>query len=395
MGSVIPGFTGDHAGLKAGDVLLAMDGKPVHVATIVEEVRSLGVGQSVNFEIIREGKKIQVAAPLVERPRDPGNDNYTVEYSDVSSFGHRMRTIVTHPKTVGKHPGLMFIQGYSPVSYDFALSSKGLDAPILFDFANSGYVTMRVDKPGVGDSEGGPFSRVDYTSELDIYRQALKQLKAQPDVDPNDVFIFGHSMGGAFGPMVASEIQVKGIFVYGIAARTWHEYLLDITRYQGLLAGNSYADVDEQVREASRVYEMVFQDGKTPEQVLKEHPEWKATIQGSFPDGLFNEKVAKYWSELENTNFASYWAKVNTHVLAVWGESDFVTYKIDHQLAADVVNSVHPGWGRVATVPNSDHLFATWPSQAESMKHFGAGDFNPAFLTVVKDWIADIESGKD
>jgi uncharacterized protein len=53
----------------------------------------------------------------------------------------------------------MFIQGFAPLSYDFTLEgSTGdvttLDGPILFEFANSGFVTLRVEKPGVGDSEG-------------------------------------------------------------------------------------------------------------------------------------------------------------------------------------------------------------------------------------------------
>ncbi len=45
-------------------------------------------------------------------------------------------------------------------------------------------------------------------------------------------------MGGAFGPMIAAENPVKGLAVYGVAARTWFEYLLDTLRYQGLVAGD-------------------------------------------------------------------------------------------------------------------------------------------------------------
>jgi pimeloyl-ACP methyl ester carboxylesterase len=47
------------------------------------------------------------------------------------------------------------------------------------------------------------------------------------EVDSGNVFIFGHSMGGAFGPMIAVEDQVKGLVVYGVAAWTWFEYVLD------------------------------------------------------------------------------------------------------------------------------------------------------------------------
>ena len=36
---------------------------------------------------------------------------------------------------------------------------------------------MMVDKPGCGDSEGGPWPEIDFYTELDGYRQGLKALK--------------------------------------------------------------------------------------------------------------------------------------------------------------------------------------------------------------------------
>jgi hypothetical protein len=43
----------------------------------------------------------------------------------------------------------------------------------LNEFAKSDYVTVQVEKPGIGDSEGGPFADLDFATELDAYRQAL------------------------------------------------------------------------------------------------------------------------------------------------------------------------------------------------------------------------------
>ena len=140
--------------------------------------------------------------------------------------------------------------------------------------------------------------------------------------------------------------------------------------------------------------EMVFQEDKTPAQVAKQVPDLKEIVEKTFPGGLFSGKTARFWKQLENTNFASYWEKCHTRVLAVWGESDFVSYRVDHQLVADMVNAAHPGWGKFATAPHSDHLFSNWPSQAESLKHWPTGDFNPAFLTLLKGWVEDVMQGR-
>ncbi len=139
--------------------------------------------------------------------------------------------------------------------------------------------------------------------------------------------------------------------------------------------------------------ELVFQDHVAPDRIKKEHPELSATVDETFPGGLFNAKTSDFWSQLENTNFASYWTRCNTHVLAVHGASDFVTYQVDHQLIADIVNSVHPGWGKAVLAPSSDHLFSDWPTEAESLKHWPKGTFNPAFIGIMKGWIEDVMKG--
>lgn len=396
--SPLPGLTAEKAGLKAGDVVVAINGKPVGPATISATIREAVSGQIIKVKALRDGKEIELSATLMERPRDPGNANYAVTYSEVMSHGKRMRTIITKPKKPGKHPALMFIQGFSPVSYDYTLEgSTGnvatIDGPILYGFANDGFVTIRVEKPGVGDSEGGPFAQMDYTTELDIYRQALKQLKETSGVDTENIFIFGHSMGGAFGPMIACESPVKGLAIYGVAARTWFEYILDTIRYQGLVAGGSFESADEESRQGARLMALVFLENKSVEEVKTSHPMLAEMADSFFPGGLFNGKSLDFWRQLAQTNFASYWAKCNAHVLAVRGESDFVTYNADHKLIADIVNKVHPGWGRFAIAPSSDHLFHNFATEAESLKNFQRGTFNNGFTAMMKDWIRGVMTG--
>lgn len=395
----VAGFTADRAGIKAGDILLSINGKPVEQKTVGAMMREVPTGSKVSFQVLRDGKKVELTTPMVEKPRDPGNANYEVIYSHVVSHGKRMRTIITKPKKPGKYPGFFFIQGFSPISYDFTLeTSKGdvtsLDGPILYDFANNGFVTIRVEKPGVGDSEGGPFAPMDYTTELDIYRQTLSQLKGTSGVDTDNIFIFGHSMGGSFGPMVAAENPVKGIAVYGTAGRTWFEYLMDTIRYQGIVGGSSYENADDVSRQGAQLMALVFLENKSPEEVKKSHPQLKALVDDFFPDGLFNGKSLEFWRQLAQTNFASYWAKLNSHVLAVKGEADFVVYEADHKLIVDIVNRAHQGFAKFEIAPQTDHLFHKFPSEQESMKNFQRGTYNPAFSKMMMEWMRTVMARK-
>lgn len=393
--SITPGLTGDKAGVKEGDVLLKINDRDAAQPGLSGWVRELPTGKPVTFTLARNNKEQTVTSNLVERPRDPGTADYEVLYSHVVSHGKRMRTIITRPRAKGTYPGFFFIQGFSPVSYDYTLATatgdvQSLNGPMLHDFAKSGFVTIRVEKPGVGDSEGGPFAPMDYLTEIDIYRQALKQLKAMPEVDTSNVFIFGHSMGGSFGPMVAAENPVKGLAIYGVAARTWFEYLLDTIRYQGLVAGDSFENADTNARQGARIMAQVMLENKSPEEVKKNIPELAPLVDAYFPGGLFNGKSLDFWRQLGQINFASYWSKLDSHVFAAKGASDFVVYEADHKLIADIVNRARPGKGTWEVIPNSDHLFHAFETEPESQRNFQRGTFSMNFSNRMKAWIREV-----
>lgn len=395
----IPASTAAVAGLHKDDVVLTIDGKAPKLTEVAAWARGVSVGEETTFEILRDGKPLTLHAKWQEKPRDPGNDHFKVRYSQVSTVCGRMRTIITTPQASGKHPGVLFIQGFSPISYDYTLATaKGdittLDGPLLFDLADANFVTERVEKPGVGDSEGGPFADLDFVKETDIYRQALKQLREDPNVDPDNIFIFGHSMGGAFGPVIAAETPVKGMAMYGVATRTWFQYIMDTLYYQSLVGGAKFSDADQQSRLGTQILALVMLENKAPSEVQTLHPELAALTDAIFPGGLFSQKSLDFWRQLCQTNFAALWEKSNCHALAVHGGSDFVTYDPDHKLIADIVNQAHPGWGKWQVLPNSDHLFHRFPTEAESLKNFGKGQYTDDFGKLLVGWIKEVAAGK-
>ena len=88
-----------------------------------------------------------------------------------------------------------------------------------------GFVTIRVEKTGMGDSKGLPCNECDFHTEKQGFLDGLKQLKSLPYVDKQNIFIAGFSIGGVIAPLIAQPEPVKGIIVYGTAGRNWLEYL--------------------------------------------------------------------------------------------------------------------------------------------------------------------------
>lgn len=66
--NVIAGSSAEKAGLKPGDVITAINGRPVHTASAVRnEIGLLRVGEQVKLEILRNGKPMQITASVSEQ----------------------------------------------------------------------------------------------------------------------------------------------------------------------------------------------------------------------------------------------------------------------------------------------------------------------------------------
>lgn len=140
---------------------------------------------------------------------------------------------------------------------------------------------------------------------------------------------------------------------------------------------------------------LVFLENKTPEEVKKSHPSLAKAADAYFPGGLFNGKSLDFWRQLAATNFAAYWAKLDSHVLAAKGEADFVVYEADHKLIADIMNRKKPGTGKFVIAPGSDHLLHDFPTEKASMQNFQRGKFNPKFGKMMMEWIREVMAKAD
>ena len=391
--AVFPGTTADTGGIQAGDILLALNGRKIGIIPdLIKAIAGMTVGQKFEVTLLRSGRRVALPLILKERPRDRGK-NFGVLYHHVVSGAARIRTIVTRPQTPGKHPVLLLLQGLGPTTIDEPLSGPEPYSRILNEFAESGYVTVRVEKPGIGDSEGGPFADLDFQKELDAYRQALTEVRKYSFVDADKVFIFGHSMGGVFGPIIASEIPIKGIAVYGTVAKTLTEYFLENWRRQATLAADDPARIDAMLRDLAAALHLLLVEQKPPDEVLRVRPDLRSILAKLAPAGLINGRSIRFWSQLVTKNLPAYWTKGHPDVLAMWGRHDFIATEADHPFIAEIVNKIHLGKGTYVSLDDSDHAFRKTASLADSFKRWSApgGEFNPSIIATLKGWIEKVQ----
>lgn len=395
--SVVPNLTGSTLGLKVGDIVLKLADRDFQGPRTAQEfLRSHAAGEAISIIVQREGKSVALSGKLIERPKQKG-EGLVVKYDQVLSRGKRIRVIATYPATApqGKPlPVVFMVGGIGAYSLDGEFTS--IPYGNILGPLSKEYVTVRIDKPGQGDSEGPEYTSLAFDDELDAYLQAVRLVKTFPDVDKDRIAIFGHSMGGAFGPLVASQEKVAGLAVSGTMSKTWVEYQLENTRRQALLGGASPAEVDEMMRPFSEVTHYVFNKGLLPAEIKKIAPELASAVDEMSPDGKTYSGVGlPFFQQLAKKNLIGAWSKFEGSALALWGANDFISTEWDHKFIADTINQLRPGKGQFKVLPESDHGFNKTASPLDSMQKWGrASSFNPNVVETLKEWLAQLFPAK-
>ncbi|HEX2444298.1 MAG TPA: alpha/beta hydrolase [Vicinamibacterales bacterium] len=268
--------------------------------------------------------------------------------------GPLQRAILTRPQqTTSRRAAILFVPWLSCDSIESPKgAAPGIDQLLQKIAAETPFVMLRVDKPGVGDSEGD-CSKTDLDTEIEGSRAALAFLRTHPWVDPSRIVIMGHSFSGAFLPVVAGDTPVAGYVVLNSWVRSWFERLIEFERLRMERSKTSPGDVTQRVSALIELYTGFLLEKKSPAQVIKEKPAL-APVWEDEPEHQYG-RPAVFFHQLQALNAARAWSAVRVPTLVMWGEGDFVMHRIDHERIVALVNRNSPGAAKLVTIPYMDH----------------------------------------
>jgi alpha/beta superfamily hydrolase len=371
------------AGFKSGDVITRLGAaQPSTSVEFVATLKQLKAGGTADVAVLRDGKVLNIPLPLRELRRfsDPSFDTI---YTSVRAADAKRRVIVTKPRGEGRFPTVLLIGGVGCYSVDNPLSNDDPYVKVMEGLTRAGFATVRVEKSGVGDSEGTPCAQVDFENELAGYRSAMQALQSWDFVDNGKLFIWGHSIGGVGGPLLAGEFQLKGIVVLATVGYNWFEYELENLRRQLLLNGVAHEQIDAQLALKARCMAR-FMLEKTPADELR-------ALRPECAPFLGYPASSGYMQQVAAVNLADAWKKASGKVLVIYPEADFVSAGKDHEYIVDMVNRMRPGTATLARIPEMDHYFAKVKTQRESQLAVQGGrpfgSFNDEAISVTREWM--------
>jgi photosystem II stability/assembly factor-like uncharacterized protein/dienelactone hydrolase len=360
--------------------------------------------QEVQLTVLRGKKKLVLKAKAVAR-RYETDDNASVIYDEAPYKGGQLRVIINKPFKENKMPAMLFIPGYTCSSID-ELTNDHPYKRIVDAYVDAGYVTLRIEKSGLGDSKNTPpCESCDLLDEIENFEVGLKKLKSLPYVDTNQIIIVGHSMGGIIAPAISAKNKVAGVVVYGTTAKSWFEYQIEMHRVQNALAGMNPIEVEQSVIEQYDLNYRYFVKKEKLEDLAKD-PKADSVLRMNWEydgNGKIYSRNAEYWRQIQDYPHLENWKNTKAKVLVQFGESDFQAFsKADHQQIVNTVNYFNPGNATLMTYPSTDHFFAKSGTMQEAYNKFANGQIQQLFdeynnevgLSAVK-WSNEILSKKD
>lgn len=160
-------------------------------------------GASLPLEFHRTGTPV-VAKPIV-RPQTPKPPfPYKSEEVIYNGNGLQYGGTLTIPQGKGRFPAVLLITGSGQQDRDETIFHHKPFAVLADALTRDGFVVLRVDDRGKGNSTGdfANSTTADFTKDVNA---SLDYLKSRTEVNDKKVGLLGHSEGGMIAPMVASQ----------------------------------------------------------------------------------------------------------------------------------------------------------------------------------------------
>lgn len=199
---------------------------------------------SQELEVARED--VATVSARVERLARADDEQVRIQ-----SVGFTLAATVSKPPAEGtsptRHPAVILLPGSGPVDRDETVAGIPIFAQLANALADAGFLVVRYDKRGVGQSGGRDEAATigDYAEDA---RAVVKYVEKRKDIDKRRITLIGHSEGGLVGMLVASQEKKKVAALVLIATPGTSGGELVLEQQQHLLDGMNLPESEKQSR---------------------------------------------------------------------------------------------------------------------------------------------------
>jgi pimeloyl-ACP methyl ester carboxylesterase len=379
--AVRPGSPAEEAGARPGDRVVTVDGaSAAGVADVRRRLGALKPGAAFSLGVVRDGVELPLPARARALPVETfaGASVRLAEVSPGGAGGHRLRAIAVIPDGDGPHPVVYYLPGAHWASEEHPFDPDHPVRALLAALAARGFASLRVERSGVGDSEGPPCTEVDFETELAGYRAGLDLLTRAPWAAQASIFLYGHSLGGIVAPLVAADASapLRGVAVFGTLIEPFDQSLIGTARRRTELLGTPGAERDVFLEGVMEIVRAVVRDGATPAELYARRPDLAGVVPEFYSGDKMFGRVVRFYQQIARLDLPAIWSRVRAPVLALHGDGDWVVPAAD-------ARAIAAGGGRFAALPGVDHFMRAAASGG------GALGLADALVSTLADWLGE------
>ena len=379
--AVDAGSPAERAGVALGDGLMELGRVPVSsLAQARRLVARLPVSVPTRLLVQRAGARLELWAtaeqlPLETMPRG------RVALDHVVWAGHRLRAIWTLPEGPGPYPAIWLLPGAAWLSEERALAPGGSLLELVRGLTSAGFATLRVDRSGLGDSEGPLCVELDLDAELAAWRAVRAYFVSHPDVHREQRFLYARSLGGLLAPLLADASLFRAVAVWGTSARRWDVCMHAAARRQYGLAGQTGATLERTLDRLQRLQPLIYEFGLTPEQAFQKEPDLRPLESENFRGERVYRRTARFFQQLVRVDVAAAWRALECPVLALHGRSDWLSIAEDSAHIAGLAPR-----GEYRELEGIDHMMHARESVEAAFAEPFTGTFTPQALDALVEF---------
>lgn len=247
-------------------------------------------------------------------------DKFKEEEILVRTKKFKLRGILSLPKIEGKVPAVVLVHGSGPQDMNVQVGPNAVFKMLSDKLASQGIAVIRYDKRTKvygGDPKLDVATLTLYEETIQDAHTAVRLAKTRSEIDPEKVFVLGHSLGAMAAPRIAEmSNDIAGIVMMAGNARPLQDLLLD--QYQHIMSPDGISDQEQAaidgLQDQLKNLEKVKKGNHSPGDVL--------------PLGL----PMAYWKYLLDYNQVETAKDLTLPVLIAQGERDYQVTMKDYEL---------------------------------------------------------------
>jgi len=320
------------------------------------------------LEVVREdvaaisSRTVPISRPNDEAVRIPAN-------------GFVLAGTLSRPTqaSTARLPAVVLVGGSGPADRDGTAFGIPILGQIAGALADAGFVVVRYDKRGIGQS-GGRAESASLTDYADDVRAAVKMLESRKDVDPKRIAVVGHSEGGLVALIAASkDKRIAAVALLATPGMTGSDLLL--AQQQHLLDRMKITPEERQAKvDAQKKIQEAVVSGKGLDTLP---PDVRRSVDNAEFQSLLSSDPARLLKD------------VRQPLLIVQGELDTQVDPKNADLLASIAEArKKSGPTDVAKIPRVNHLLVP-ATTGEVDEYAGLADKHvaPAVTEALVSWL--------